>query len=158
MPAAGPGHRTDAPQPRDGRGHTEANEALHPNIDFMTERSPVSILERQQRLEAAISEALHREAVRHEAAVKNMHRLRALRLERAGNKPVVKGETLPIVAPNGPSPINDPPPPIDDPPKPREPDEPHKQPPVNDPPPEEKPPPMRAAEDSARQRGRRRDL
>jgi hypothetical protein len=47
-----------------------------------TERSPDSALERKQRLEAAISEALQREAARHDAAVKNMHRLRALRLER----------------------------------------------------------------------------
>jgi hypothetical protein len=38
--------------------------------------------ERQQRIEAAITEALQREAERHAAAVKNMHRLRALRLER----------------------------------------------------------------------------
>jgi hypothetical protein len=38
--------------------------------------------ERKQRLEAAINEALQHEAERHEAAVKNMHRLRALRLER----------------------------------------------------------------------------
>jgi hypothetical protein len=38
--------------------------------------------ERKQRLEAAISEALQREATRHEAILKNMHRLRSLRLER----------------------------------------------------------------------------
>ena len=61
-----------------------ANEALHPHIIGMrdTERFPESSSERKQRLEAAISEALHREAARHELAVKNMHRLRALRLER----------------------------------------------------------------------------
>jgi len=35
-----------------------------------------------RRVEAAINEALHREAARHEAVVDNMHRLRALRLER----------------------------------------------------------------------------
>jgi hypothetical protein len=106
--------------------------------------------ERKQQLEAAISEALQqREAERHNAAVKNMHRLRALRLER-GQKPA-GGEGRDLVgrfknksAPNGPSPINEPPPPIDDPPKPPQPDEPPKPPPVNDPPPEEKPPPMRA--------------
>jgi len=96
-----------------------------------------TVSERQQRIETAIAEALQCEAERHEAAVKNMHRLRALRLERGENKPAVKG------APNGPSPINDPPPPIDDPPKPPQPDEPPKPPPVNDPPPQEKPPPMR---------------
>ena len=100
--------------------------------------------ERKQQLEAAISEALQREAERHNAAVKNMHRLRALRLER-GQKPA-GGEGRDLVgrfknksAPNGPSPINE-----DDPPKPPQPDEPPKPPPVNDLPPEEKPPPMRA--------------
>jgi hypothetical protein len=46
------------------------------------ERSSESVLERKRRLEISISEALQREAARHEAAVKNMHRLRALRLER----------------------------------------------------------------------------
>jgi hypothetical protein len=35
-----------------------------------------------RRVEAAINEALQREAARHEAVVNNMHRLRALRLER----------------------------------------------------------------------------
>jgi hypothetical protein len=60
-----------------------ANEALHPHIVAMqdAERSE-PVLDRKQQLEAAISEALQREAARHEAAVKNMHRLRALRLER----------------------------------------------------------------------------
>jgi len=38
--------------------------------------------DRRRQLELAISEALQQEAARHEAAVKNMHRLRALRLER----------------------------------------------------------------------------
>jgi hypothetical protein len=38
--------------------------------------------EREQRLQVAIGEALEREAARHEAAVKNMDRQRALRLER----------------------------------------------------------------------------
>jgi len=47
-----------------------------------TERSPESVLERKQRLEISISEALEREAARHAAAVENMNRLRALRLER----------------------------------------------------------------------------
>jgi hypothetical protein len=37
---------------------------------------------RQKQAEAAINEGLQREAARHEAVVKNMHRLRALRLER----------------------------------------------------------------------------
>jgi hypothetical protein len=35
-----------------------------------------------RRVEAAINEALRREAARHDAVVNNMHRLRALRLER----------------------------------------------------------------------------
>jgi len=61
-----------------------ANEALHSHIVAMqdTKRSSESVLERKERLEISISEALEREAVRHAAAVKNMHRLRALRLER----------------------------------------------------------------------------
>ena len=61
-----------------------ANEALHPHIIAMQdiERFPENPSERKQRLEIAISEALQREAARHEAALKNMHRLRALRLER----------------------------------------------------------------------------
>ncbi len=46
------------------------------------ERSSETVAERKQRLEAAITEALQREAARHDAALKNMHRLRALRLER----------------------------------------------------------------------------
>ena len=71
-----------------GRSHTPgrvANEALHPHINGMqdTERFSETVSERKQRVEAAISEALQREATRHEAALKNMHRLRALRLERA---------------------------------------------------------------------------
>ncbi len=48
-----------------------------------------TVFDRNQRREAQISEALKQEAVRHDAAVKNMHRLRALRLEReakANNK------------------------------------------------------------------------
>ena len=35
-----------------------------------------------RRVEAAINEALQREAARHDTVVNNMHRLRALRLER----------------------------------------------------------------------------
>jgi hypothetical protein len=41
-----------------------------------------SVFDRNQRREAQISEALKQEAARHDAAVKNMHRLRALRLAR----------------------------------------------------------------------------
>jgi hypothetical protein len=41
-----------------------------------------SLLERNQRRETEINEALKLEAERHAATVRNMHRLRALRLAR----------------------------------------------------------------------------
>jgi hypothetical protein len=41
-----------------------------------------SVLDRNQRREAEINDALAQEAVRHAAVVKNMQRLRALRLSR----------------------------------------------------------------------------
>lgn len=41
-----------------------------------------SVFDRNQKREAEISEALKQEAIRRDAAVKNMHRLRALRLAR----------------------------------------------------------------------------
>ena len=41
-----------------------------------------SLFDRNRRREAETKEALQQEAVRHEAAVKNMQRLRALRLAR----------------------------------------------------------------------------
>jgi hypothetical protein len=41
-----------------------------------------SVFDRNQRREAQINEALKQEAARHDAAVKNMRRLRALRLAR----------------------------------------------------------------------------
>ncbi len=41
-----------------------------------------SVFDRNRRRETEINEALKQEAARHEAAVKNMHRLRALRLAR----------------------------------------------------------------------------
>jgi len=41
-----------------------------------------SVSDRNQRREAEINDALRQEAARHRAAVKNMHRLRALRLAR----------------------------------------------------------------------------
>jgi hypothetical protein len=41
-------------------------------------------LDRNQRREAEINEALKQEAARHAAAIKNMHRLRALRLAKDG--------------------------------------------------------------------------
>jgi hypothetical protein len=41
-----------------------------------------TVFERNQRRDAEINEALKQETARREAAVKNMYRLRALRLER----------------------------------------------------------------------------
>jgi hypothetical protein len=41
-----------------------------------------SLFDRNQRREAEINDALKQEAARHAAVVNNMHRLRALRLER----------------------------------------------------------------------------
>jgi hypothetical protein len=45
-----------------------------------TRAAAESVVKRSQRLEAEIHDALRQEAVRHRAVVKNMHRLRALRL------------------------------------------------------------------------------
>jgi hypothetical protein len=67
------------------------NAVLHPHIDgislsvrkvFMsaTQGRSEATLDRNQRREAEINEALKQEAARHAAALKNMHRLRALRL------------------------------------------------------------------------------
>jgi hypothetical protein len=41
-----------------------------------------SVFDRNKRREAEINDALGQQQARHEAAVKNMHRLRALRLQR----------------------------------------------------------------------------
>ena len=55
-----------------------------------------TVFDRNKRREAEINDALRQEQARHEAAVKNMQRLRALRLKRdteeesAGRKPKVK--------------------------------------------------------------------
>jgi hypothetical protein len=61
-----------------------ADEALHPHIVDVqdAERFLEGPVDRKERLERAIAEALLRESARHDAAIKNMHRLRALRLER----------------------------------------------------------------------------
>jgi hypothetical protein len=71
-----------SPKPSAKSGATPgiANEALHPYIVAMEERKNDS--DRRRQLELSINEALQREAARHEAAVRNMHRLRALRVER----------------------------------------------------------------------------
>jgi hypothetical protein len=45
-----------------------------------------TVFERNQRREAEINDALKQEYARREAAVKNMHRLRALRLARDTTK------------------------------------------------------------------------
>ena len=73
-----------APQPPGPGPHLTgvANEALHTHITGMQDTERSSVAERKERLDTAISEALQREAARHDAAVKNMQRLRALRLER----------------------------------------------------------------------------
>jgi hypothetical protein len=47
-----------------------------------TERPSETVLERNQRREAEIDAAMKQEADRHASAIKNMHRLRALRLAR----------------------------------------------------------------------------
>ena len=68
---------------------------MHPHIDgislsvrkaFMsaTQGRSEATLDRNQRREAEINEALKQEAARHAAALKNMHRLRALRLAQEG--------------------------------------------------------------------------
>jgi hypothetical protein len=44
-----------------------------------------TVFDRNKRREAEINEALKQESARHEAAVKNMQRLRALRLAREQN-------------------------------------------------------------------------
>ena len=90
MAAPGPGPSfLSPPSPKMAGAIGAAMQALHPHIVVMrdSERS-----ERQQRLDATITEALQQEAARHEAAVKNMHRLRALRLERDQKMPAVKRE------------------------------------------------------------------
>ena len=43
-----------------------------------------SVFHRNERREAEANDALKQEAARHDAAIKNMHRLRALRLARQG--------------------------------------------------------------------------
>ena len=50
--------------------------------DARTSLVAESVFDRNRRREAEINEVLKQEAARHEAAVKNMHRLRALRLAR----------------------------------------------------------------------------
>jgi len=51
-------------------------------LDTKTQVVAESVFDRNKRREAEINEALKQELSRREAAVKNMHRLRALRLAR----------------------------------------------------------------------------
>ena len=50
--------------------------------DTMQREIAESVFDRNRRREAEINDALAQETARHKAAVKNMHRLRALRLSR----------------------------------------------------------------------------
>ena len=50
--------------------------------DTIQREVPESVFERNQRREAEINNALKQEAARREAVIRNMHRLRALRLAR----------------------------------------------------------------------------
>jgi hypothetical protein len=52
---------------------------------FDTSRFSETVFERNQRRAAEIDAALKEEADRHAAAIKNMHRLRALRLAKLAN-------------------------------------------------------------------------
>jgi hypothetical protein len=51
-------------------------------LDAKPREVAVSVFDRNKRREAEINDALRQEQARHEAAVKNMHRLRTLRLAR----------------------------------------------------------------------------
>jgi phosphopantothenate synthetase len=51
-------------------------------LDAKQSEVAVTVFDRNKRREAEINDALRQEQARHEAAVKNMHRLRTLRLAR----------------------------------------------------------------------------
>ena len=51
-------------------------------LDAKQREVAVTVFDRNKRREAEINDALRQEQARHEAAVKNMHRLRTLRLAR----------------------------------------------------------------------------
>jgi len=53
-----------------------------------------SAFEKYQRREAEIAGALRQEQARHDAAIKNMHRLRSLRLQQEAQTPPPKAKTL----------------------------------------------------------------
>ena len=58
-----------------------------------------SAFQKYQRREAEIAVALREEQARHEAAIKNMHRLRSLRLQQEAHMPSPNGKSVP--SPNG---------------------------------------------------------
>ena len=57
-----------------------------------------SAFEKSKRREAEINTALRQEQARHEAALKNMYRLRSLRLEREAQVPTQKAPTQRVPA------------------------------------------------------------
>jgi hypothetical protein len=54
-----------------------------------------SAFQKYQRREAEIAVALREEQARHDAAIKNMHRLRSLRLQQEAHTPPPKGKSVP---------------------------------------------------------------
>jgi hypothetical protein len=55
-------------------------------LDIKARERAETLFERNQKREKEIGDALKQEAVRHEAAVANMYRLRALRLSRKAQR------------------------------------------------------------------------
>src|SRR5215469_482099 len=53
-----------------------------------------SAFQKYQRREAEIAVALREEQARHDAAIKNMHRLRSLRLQHEAETPLTKGKPI----------------------------------------------------------------
>ena len=53
-----------------------------------------STFQKYQRREAEIAVALREEQARHDAAIKNMHRLRSLRLQQEAHTPPPKGKSV----------------------------------------------------------------
>jgi hypothetical protein len=53
-----------------------------------------SAFQKYQRREAEIAVALREEQARHDAAIKNMHRLRSLRLQQEAHTPPPKGQSV----------------------------------------------------------------
>jgi|GEM_PF-3370834 hypothetical protein len=56
-------------------------------MDAKHREAAESVFDKEKRREAEINSALQQERARHEAAVKNMHRLRLLRMEREAQAP-----------------------------------------------------------------------